>query len=120
MRQKLLGLLKQMSLTKGLDMCCVDHCATGHGTGQTNDSTQTYDKFESIPTTGKSHPDAGFIAQQVESVPELARFVITPPEDATPKRLNYSALFTHAVAAIQELDRLVQDQAARISALENQ
>ena len=83
-------------------------------------SPQTYDKFESIPTTGKSHPDAGFIAQQVESVPELARFVITPPEDAAPKRLNYSALFTHAVAAIQELDRFVQDQAARISALENQ
>ncbi len=82
-------------------------------------SPQTYDKFESIPATGKSHPDAGFVAQHIETVPELARFVITPPEDA-PKRLNYSALFTHAVAAIQELDRLVQDQAARISALEGQ
>ena len=52
-----------------------------------------------------------------ETLPELAPYVSTP-EDEAPKGLNYSALFTHAVAALQQLDQVVQSQASRIAALE--
>ena len=60
--------------------------------------------------------DAGFVAQEVETIPELKPYVSTP-EDEAPKGLNYSALFTHAVAALQELDTIVQRQASTITAL---
>jgi hypothetical protein len=72
-------------------------------------SPQTYDK--------QGHAGAGFVAQHVETLPELAPYVSTP-EDEAPKGLNYSALFTHAVAALQQLDQVVQSQASRIAALE--
>ena len=71
-------------------------------------SPQTYEKQGLL--------DAGFVAQDVETIPELASYVSTP-EDETPKGLNYSALFSHAVAALQELDRIVQSQASTITAL---
>ena len=71
-------------------------------------SPQTYSKQGVL--------DAGFVAQDVETIPELASYVSTP-EDEAPKALNYSALFTHAVAALQELDTIVQRQASTITAL---
>ena len=72
-------------------------------------SPQTYEK--------QGHADAGFVAQDVEKILELQPYVSTPG-DESPKGLNYSALFTHAVAALQELERVVQSQASRITALE--
>ena len=36
----------------------------------------------------------------------------------TPYRLDYNSIFTHMVAAVKELDSIVQAQAARIAALE--
>ena len=75
-------------------------------------SPHTYDKFDTIPADGKSHAHAGFVAQETETIPELAPYVSTP-EDESPKGLNYSALFTHAVAALQELDRVVQSQTVK-------
>ena len=69
---------------------------------------QTYDK--------QGHADAGFVAQEIETIPELASYVSTL-EDEAPKSLNYSALFSHAVAALQELDTIVQRQASTITAL---
>ena len=71
-------------------------------------SPQTYDK--------QGHADAGFVAQEIETIPELKPYVSTP-EDEAPKGLNYSALFSHAVAALQELDSVVQRQASTITAL---
>jgi len=70
-------------------------------------SPQTYEKQGLL--------DAGFVAQDVEKILELKPYVSTP--DEAPKGLNYSALFSHAVAAIQELDRVVQSQASTITAL---
>lgn len=71
-------------------------------------SPQTYEKQGLL--------DAGFVAQDVETIPELASYVSTPENEA-PKGLNYSALFSHAVAALQELDRVVHSQASTITAL---
>jgi len=70
-------------------------------------SPQTYEKQGLL--------DAGFVAQDVEKILELKPYVSTP--DEAPKGLNYSALFSHAVAALQELDTIVQSQASTISAL---
>lgn len=70
-------------------------------------------------------PDAGFIAQSIEEVPELSKYVTT--QESGMKALNYCALFTHAVAALQQVDVVVRAQSSqiknlidRVSALEGQ
>ena len=67
-------------------------------------------------------PEIGIIAQQVETVPELAFCVDTPADEegkpARPKHLDYNSLFTLNIQATQELAALVQTQAATIAALE--
>ena len=84
-------------------------------------SPQIYDKTTEIPTdeTGlsgmASHPEAGFIAQEVEAIPDFAGYVHYTKQKI--RVLNYNALFSYAVAAIQELDGKVQDQAKLIADL---
>ena len=71
--------------------------------------------------------EAGFIAQSVDKIPELQFTVITDEEEADPDTgetptgylaLDYNSIFTHLVAAVKELDLVVQQQAARIEILE--
>ena len=92
---------------------------------------QTYDKAYSIPEDG-SQPEntfreAGFVAQEVLEIPELVQFVrpdgVEEVDGVTrikPYALNYNSIFTHMIAAVKELDTLVQAQAARIAVLEAQ
>ena len=71
--------------------------------------------------------EAGFIAQAVDMISELQFSVITDEEEADPDTgetptaymaLDYNSIFTHLVAAVKELDLVVQQQAARIEILE--
>ena len=71
--------------------------------------------------------EAGFIAQAVDKIPELQFTVQTDEEEADPDTgetpasymaLDYNSIFTHLVAAVKELDLVVQQQAARIEILE--
>ena len=59
---------------------------------------------------------AGFIAQEVQQIPELAHAVL---ESDGMYSLNYNSIFTHAVAAIKELDAVVKAQASTIASLES-
>ena len=72
--------------------------------------------------------EAGFIAQSVDKIPELQFTVQTDDENPDPitgetptgyLALDYNSIFTHLVAAVKELDTIVQQQAARIEILEN-
>ena len=69
--------------------------------------------------------EAGVIAQQVLTVDELA-FAVSPEgvdEDGTvtsPHGLDYNSLFTYAIAAIQEQQKLINDLKSRIETLEQQ
>ena len=92
---------------------------------------QTYDKAYSIPEDG-SQPEntfreAGFVAQEVLEIPELVQFVrpdgVEEVDGVTrikPYALNYNSIFTHMIAAVKELDTIVQAQATRIAVLEAQ
>ena len=93
--------------------------------------TYFYDRtsvFHAADYTGpveNSVPDCGFIAQEVEMIPELKRFVSVPDDESTPYALNYTALFCVNVAATQELvskvaaqDSLIESLMARLDALE--
>ena len=68
--------------------------------------------------------EAGVIAQQVLTVDELS-FTVSPEgvdEDGTvtsPHALNYNSLFTYAIAAIQEQQKLIEDLKSRIETLES-
>ena len=68
--------------------------------------------------------EAGVIAQQVLTVDELS-FTVSPEgvdEDGTatsPHTLNYNSLFTYAIAAIQEQQKLIEDLKSRIETLES-
>ena len=57
--------------------------------------------------------ESGFIAQEVLQIPELAYAVNTSPYDEHKEEevfyLNYQQVFVHAVAAIQQLDRQVNE-----------
>ena len=95
-------------------------------------SPQVYDKSLSLEVLEQTTRDAGFIAQEVHQIPELSHFVTPPetdPEIPNPDllwRVNYTPLFTYAVAGVKELDAIVQAQQteidslkARLTALEN-
>ena len=67
--------------------------------------------------------DAGFIAQEVLNIPELAfavtggDYVDTEGETVVHSyQLNYDAVFTYAVGAIQELSAQVKALQARLDA----
>ena len=96
---------------------------------------QTYDKGHFIPEDGlqpeNTYREAGFIALEVLEIPELVQFVRPDGVEVIdedhpditrikPYALNYNSIFTHMIAAVKELDTLVQAQAARIAVLEAQ
>jgi hypothetical protein len=69
--------------------------------------------------------DCGFIAQEVEMIPELKPFVTIPTDETTPYAVNYQALFTVHVAATQQIlkrnnlqDQLIASLVKRLDALE--
>lgn len=61
---------------------------------------------------------SGFIAQDVAQIPSLAHTVRGEATSDTPMQLDYTSIFTHAVAAIQELSAQVTALTARVAALE--
>jgi hypothetical protein len=71
----------------------------------------------------QSHP-CGFIAQSVQQIDELRHAVVggIVGEDGkeTLRALNYNAVFTYAVKAIQELSQLVKAQQLQIDELKQQ
>ena len=78
---------------------------------------QHYDMAQTLENADDTHREAGFIAQEVAQIPELAQFVIEG-SDTEIWRLNYNSLFTYAVAAIQELATTIASLEARLAALE--
>ena len=85
--------------------------------------TSTTDEGEEIETvqwptaSSGSTPRSGFIAQEVFNIPAL-RHTARQGNETMEWSLFYEDIFTHAVAAIQELDTVVRAQAATIAALE--
>ena len=93
---------------------------------------QTYIKLKNESETD-GFPSSGVIAQQLNEIPELQYCVNIPETDTTTEEddagepvtktnywsVNYNGLFTHLLAALKELDIIVQKQAARIDILEN-
>ena len=71
--------------------------------------------------TPQSH-QCGFIAQSVQQIDELRHAVVggTVGEDGKEslRALNYNAIFTYAVKAIQELHEIVKAQQVHINELQ--
>ena len=64
--------------------------------------------------------EAGLIAQDVQQIPELAHAVsegTNTDGNEMPMGLSYNDVFTYSVAALKELDAIVQKQALTIQAL---
>ena len=88
---------------------------------------QTYDKTTEMLDADYNgdltdHPhrtEAGFIAQEVAKIPELAYCVSGGETPEEPYYLNYQDLFVYAVAGLKELDAKVLSLEARLAALEN-
>ena len=92
---------------------------------------QTYIKLKNESETD-GFPSSGVIAQQLNEIPDLQYCVNIPETDTTTEEddagepvtktnywsVNYNGLFTHLLAAVKELDLVVQQQAARIQILE--
>ena len=81
---------------------------------------QTYDLVDAYtPETPQSH-QCGFIAQSVQQIDELKHAVVGGDigEDGkeSVRALNYNAVFTYAVKAIQELHEIVKQQQIQIDA----
>jgi len=60
--------------------------------------------------------ECGFIAQDIEAIPELSHCVTD--YGPWPKRVQYNDILAYTATAVQELHRLVEAQANRISSLE--
>ena len=73
--------------------------------------------------TPQSH-QCGFIAQSVQSIDELKHAVVGGQVGDDGKEsvraLNYNAIFTYAVKAIQELSQIVKAQQVQINELQAQ
>ena len=88
---------------------------------------QTYDKTTEMLDADYNgdltdHPhrtEAGFIAQEVAKIPELAYCVSGGETPEEPYYLNYQDLFVYAVAGLKELDAKVSTLESRLAALEN-
>jgi hypothetical protein len=74
--------------------------------------------FNGTLTEGEYTVEAGFIAQDVQKVPEL-NFCVKDPisEDKDVYHLDYNSIFTHNVAATKELDALVTELRAETASL---
>ncbi|MFM7982303.1 MAG: tail fiber domain-containing protein, partial [Candidatus Fonsibacter sp.] len=85
---------------------------------------QTFDLVETYtPDTPQSH-QCGFIAQSVEKIDEL-KYIVAGGEigedgKESLRGINYNAIFTYAVKAIQELSQLVKAQQVQINELQAQ
>ena len=80
-------------------------------------------KLNVEPSKEERVRESGFIAQDVEQIPELAHTVsIAEATDQTEETyaLNYTQLIAYNVSAIQELHKLVKTLQARIAILEGQ
>ncbi|MFM7983316.1 MAG: tail fiber domain-containing protein, partial [Candidatus Fonsibacter sp.] len=85
---------------------------------------QTYELVDVYtPETPQSH-QSGFLAQSVQKIGELKHVVVGGKigEDGTAsiRGLNYNAIFTYAVKAIQELSQIVKAQQVQINELQAQ
>ena len=85
---------------------------------------QTYNLVDHYtPDTPQSH-QCGFIAQSVEQIDQLKHAVvggeIGDDGKESIRALNYNAIFTYAVKAIQELSQLVKAQQVQIDELQKQ
>ena len=78
---------------------------------------QTYNKSPSLTDSSNTYLDAGFIAQEVYEIPELSSYV-SVGDDTEVWSLDYTPIFTYAVAGLKELDVIVTTQASIISSLE--
>jgi hypothetical protein len=85
----------------------------------------TYDKSQTLNEEVDTQHRSGFIAQEVYAIEELKHAAIVGDEN-NEWSLFYDDIFTHSVAAIKELDTIVQSQQteidslkARLTALEN-
>ena len=85
---------------------------------------QTYDLVDQYTSDTPQSHQCGFIAQSVQSIDELKRAVIGGQVGDDGKEsvraLNYNAIFTYAVKAIQELSQIVQAQQVQINELQAQ
>jgi hypothetical protein len=90
-------------------------------------SSKKYDEHHegAIDEDDTSHKECGFIAQEVDQIPEL-RHAVTYNDLDDVYNLNYNDIFTYNVVATQELIKTVRAQAkliaslqARVDALEN-
>jgi len=82
--------------------------------------------YTKVQKEGDTHGaiEAGVIAQELETISELAFCVHRPPEEVDEETgetnymsVAYNPLLIHALAALQELDAIVQSQAATMAAL---
>ena len=61
----------------------------------------------------------GFIAQEVENIPEL-NFTVKKGSDIAPYGIDYNSIYTVAVKAIQELNTQFEEEENNIDELRNQ
>lgn len=78
-----------------------------------------YDKADDFNGSSSTLRRSGFIAQEVHTIPALAHTVIQGDEHRE-WSLFYEDIFTHAVAAIKELDATVQAQQIEINDLKQE
>ena len=85
---------------------------------------QTYDLDDQYTSDTPQSHQCGFIAQSVQAIDELKHAVVGGQvgEDGkeSVRALNYNAIFTYAVKAIQELSELVKAQQVQKNELQAQ
>ncbi|MFM7981415.1 MAG: tail fiber domain-containing protein [Candidatus Fonsibacter sp.] len=85
---------------------------------------QTYELVGHYTADAPQSHQCGFIAQSVEQIGELRHAVVggTVGEDGKEslRGLNYNAIFTYAVKAIQELSQIVKAQEVQIDEMQAQ
>ena len=83
---------------------------------------QTYELVDQYTADLPQSHQCGFIAQEVEKIDKLKNAVVGGAigEDGTEslRALNYNAIFTYAVQAIQELSQIVKAQLVQINELQ--
>ena len=83
-------------------------------------SPQVYDKVNGdfvaeLAEDTETYKEAGIIAQElVDILPDA----VAEGDETTPWTVNYNHVLSYALAAIKDLDAIVQAQATRIAALE--
>ena len=85
---------------------------------------QTHDLVDEYTSDTPQSHQCGFIAQSVAQIDELKHAVIGGEVDddgkETIRALNYNAVFTYAVKAIQELSDIVKQQQIPIDSQQQQ